>query len=68
METDHILKGTGNKEKLLSEPQFLALKLFIIGIKHLGEIFRSDFFVNGSVVIPHIKALKVKGICGFGPP
>jgi hypothetical protein len=38
LDTQNVLQAAGDKEKLLRQPQLLALKTVVVGIENLGNI------------------------------
>ncbi len=59
-DAQHVLQRTGHEEILLLQPQFLALGLLVVGIQHLGDIFRRHLLVYRAVVIAAIEHGKVE--------
>src|SRR5210317_693393 len=68
MNPNHVLQRTGDKKILLLESQLLALKLFIIGIEHLGYGFRFYLVFHSSVIVTLIEVIKIKGLVGLRAP
>ena len=68
MDSDHVLQRTGNKEILLLQPQLLPLRGFIIRIENFGDVFCHYLVVDGTVVVTHVKLLKVEGFRCFRFP
>ena len=46
----------------------LAFDLLVVGIEHLGNVFRRHLAVDGPVVVAHVKGLEIKGFYRLGLP
>ena len=60
-----VLQRTGDKEILLFQSQFLSISFIVIGIEHLGDILRPDFFVDGPEIVTTVEQLEIKRLVGF---
>src|SRR3974390_3045874 len=65
MDPQHVLKRAGDKEVLLGEPKMLADLRFVVGIEDLTDCFGNNLLVDGLVIVPHVKRLKIKGLDGL---
>ena len=56
------------KEVLLLQAELLALGRFVVGIKDLGQVFRSDLLIHRPVIVADVECLEVEGFAGLGLP
>ena len=68
MDPDHVLQGTGNEKELLLQTQLLSLKGLIVRVENFGDVLCHDLVMDGTVVVTHVKLLKVEGFTCFRFP
>ena len=65
---DHVPERTGDEEILLFQAKLLALDGFIVGVEDLGDVFRKDLGIDGTVIVAHIEGGEFKGRHRLSPP
>ena len=60
VQAQHVLQGAGGKEILLPEAQLLADLGLVIGVQHLGDVFRHDVGIDGAVVVTDVERIEIE--------
>jgi len=65
---DHILQRAGHEEKLLLEPQLLALEVLVVRVQYLGDVLGDYLVLDGAVVVAVIECVEIERLDGLGLP
>src|SRR4030042_1605797 len=68
IDADHVLQRTRDEKILLLQSQLLPYRRFIIRVKHLGDVFRGNLFIDRPVVVADVERMKIKRFTSFGLP